>query len=477
MTDALQVGMVGFDITPRFHPEFGAWGTTPSMTEVDLPLLSRCIALEYGRTRVLWYGADLVGDSVPRTDAVRDEVAAALGMSREQIIWSTSQTHSSGAIPGSQLTGSSICRVVPQDQEFVEAERQRLMKAFIDSGRAALDRLQPARIYAGRGFCDSMSYNTRFPMPTGGVKFSRHHAEGLQSGKFFDPTIGLVRFDDALGKPLGAIFNFCCHPATMINDRWISPDWVGTVRKHIEDTLDGAPAMFVQGMCGDVNCRHIFGTAQQAKTNGDKLGHAAVQALPYLTPVRGEPLALRWQRTELACRPMYTRQELELALAQRRAFIDELVMDPGACWFCGVNAPEFFSVDEKIAFVNVQIQYLEEGLRMLAKGKSAASSLPITLGALRLGDVVAFLSPGENFTATGRDIRQHSPFAHSLICGDTNGLFGYIGDDAEIARGGYETDSYWKMLYVDGFRLAPAQGAVSKILHAADDLWSQLRSP
>jgi hypothetical protein len=69
---------------------------------------------------------------------------------------------------------------------------------------------------------------------------------------------------------------------------------------------------------------------------------------------------------------------------------------------------------------------------------------------LWIGDVAAFVSPGENFTATGRDIRQQSPFVHMLICGDTNGLFGYIGDDAEIDRGGVETDSYWKMLVVDG---------------------------
>ena len=72
----------GFDITPRFHPQHGAWGTTPSMTEIDLPLLSRCIALEHNGTRLLWFGSDLVGDTVPDTDALRDEVAGELGLSK-----------------------------------------------------------------------------------------------------------------------------------------------------------------------------------------------------------------------------------------------------------------------------------------------------------------------------------------------------------------------------------------------------------
>ncbi len=470
MTRGLRAGVAGFDITPRFHPEFGAWGTTPSMRELDLPLMSRCIALEHEGTRVLWYGTDLVGDPVPETNALRDEVAQALGMTRDQIIWSTSQTHSSGAVPGSRLTGCSITDVVAHDRTYADEERRRLMKLFIDGGRAALERLQPTRVWAGRGYCDSISYNTRFPMPSGGVKFSRHHAEGLQGGKFFDPTIGLLRFDDLSGKPLGAIFNFCCHPATMINGGWISPDWVGTARRHIEDALDGVPAMFVQGMCGDVNCHHIFGTPAQARRSGDRLGAAAVEAIPFLVPVRCEPLALRWQTIELPCRPMYTRTELESAIAGRQAFLDELPNDPQACWFCGINIPEFFNVEQKTAIVNMQIQYLEEGLRILAAGEPVRTSLPITPGVLRIGDVAAFLSPGENFTATGRDIRQRSPFAHTLICGDTNGLFGYIGDDAEIDRGGYETDSFWTIAYLDGFRLALAKGAVQRIKTAANAL-------
>lgn len=469
MTSSLRVGVAGFEITPRIHPRYGAWGTTPSMTEVDLPLLSRCIALEQGGTRLLWFGSDLVGNSASETNALREEVAAGVGIEPEQIIWSTSQTHSSGAMPGSRNTGSVICGLNGEDLEFADEELRRLKKRFIEGARCALDRLQPAYVWAGRGYCDSMSYNTRFPMPNGGVKFSRHHAEGLQSGKYFDTTIGLVRFDDAQGKPLGAIFNFCAHPATMILQRWVSPDWVGTARAHIEEALGGAPAMFAQGMCGDVNCHHIFGTPQLAKQSGDKLGRAAVQALRHLMPLRSEPLLLRWRNIELDCRSMYTPEELEAAIAGRKAYIDELQCDPTACWFCGVNAPEFFTVDQKTAFVNAQIKYLEAGLKMLEDGESPPDTLPITVGSLRIGDLAAFLSPGEFFTAAGREIRERSPFAHTLICGDTNGLIGYFGDDAEIDRGGYETDSYWKLMN-DGFRLAPAKGSVQRILQTANEM-------
>jgi hypothetical protein len=205
------------------------------------------------------------------------------------------------------------------------------------------------------------------------------------------------------------------------------------------------------------------------------LGKAAVEALPTLVPARGEPFQYTYKTIELACQTMPTREQLEAQMAARQAFIDGLADDPAATWFCGINAPDQFNVDQKIAFVEVQMKYLREGIRMLDAGESPRTSLPITLAAIRIGDVAAVLSPGENFTDTGIQIRRRSPFVHTLICGDTNGLLGYLGTDGEIDRGGYETDSFWKMLYFEGFRLAPAKGTADKIIHCALELLQGLR--
>jgi neutral ceramidase len=471
----LHVGMASFDFTPRIHPTCGAWGTTAAKTEIDMPLLGRCVALAHGDTKILWYGLDLVGENPEPTDVHRDDVAAAVGLSRDQIIWSTSQTHSSGALPGSQRTGNSITDLTEQDAAFATAEQARFVKAYIDAGREALDRLQPATVWAGRGYCDSISYNSRLPMPTGGCKFSRHHDEGLQAGKFYDTTVGLIRFEDRDGKPIGVIFNFCCHPAVLINDQYVSSDYPGTARQYIEDAV-GAPAMFVQGFCGDVHCHHMFGTPWHAKRLGTRLGKAAVGALPTLVPVRGTPLAVAHRNAELPCVPMPGKAQVEADIASRQAYIEELANDPTATWFDGTNAPDSFNREQNTRFVQVKLKYLHEALRMLEAGETPASSLSVAMGAVRIGDVAALLSVGENFTLTGRSIRERSPFAHTLICGDTNGLFGYIGDDTEMDRRGYETHSYWQMLYPAGFRLAPAKGATARIISTAADLLSQLRS-
>ena len=472
----LRAGFAGVDITPRFHPEFGAWGTSPTLPDLDLPLLARCVALEQDGRLVVWYGVDLVGFSVPQMDELRDEFAEALSLQRDQVILSTSQTHSSGAFPGCNLTGSSLVDDSQQDLAFAAAERERVMGLFFDAGRQAIAQLQPANIFAGRGYCDTMSYNTRFPMPTGGVKFCRNYAEGLQSGKYFDPVIGLVRFESKQGQPLGALFNFCSHPATMIMNTMISPDWVGTARQHVEDAMGGAPALYIQGFCGDVNCYHIFGTPEQAKRSGTKLGKAAADAMGRLIPARAEPLHWCFRTVELPCRPMYTLEEVEHRIALRQAFIDELEHDPAAVWFDGVSFPEQMTVAQRQAGARMQIAHFEAARQMLERGETPPSSLDFPLGAMRIGDVGAVLSPGEQFAAAALKVRLRSPFVHMLVCGDTNGTLGYIGDDVEIARGGYETDSFWKYLHFAGFRLAPTFGTADRIDQTTHEMLCELRA-
>jgi hypothetical protein len=433
--------------------------------------------LQQDERRIIWFGSDLCGEPLPFTEKLRDEVAGSLGVERDQIIWSTSQSHSTGAIPGSVMAGSHIMPKVAADPTFLEAEKKRLMTSFIEAAREATDRLQPARIWAGRGFCDSIGYNSRFPMPTGGSKFSRNYMEGLQSGKYFDSTIGLVRFEDRKGNPIGVVFNFCCHPAVLVMTKYCSPDWVGSARQYIEDATGGTPAMFIQGFCGDVHPRHMFGTPKQAAMLGQRLGEAAVEALPTLIPARAEPFAYLWKPFEIRCRPMWSHRECEEQIVLRRSFTDEVTQrDPRATWVSGYNFPGdgLFTPEQRAQALQLSINYFEEAIRMIDAGEPARETLGITLGALRIGDVGAALSPGENFTTTGLQVRSRSPFVHTLVCGDTNGLFGYIGTDDEIDRGGAETYFSWNHMIRDGFRLPPAKGNAQRIVNTFEELLRRL---
>ena len=463
----LRAALVGFDVTPRIHPEFGAYGTTPSMYVIDMPLQGRCLALARGDEVLVWYSVDQFPLTVPGCTQLRAQLGRELGLSGEQVLWTASQTHAGGAVPGSSLVGNFACDLSQQDPEFSAAEGDRLFAAYVSAGREALEQLQPVNVFAGRGYCDTMNYNARFPMPTGGAKFTRHHGEGLQSGKFFDTTIGMLRFEDRQGQTLGAVFNFGCRAATLLNDKYISPDWPGTARQVVEQALGGKPAMFVQGFCADVNCYYFFGTPAQAKITGRRVGEAVVDALGTLIPARGAPLACAHQTVDIPCRNMYDQPELDEQRAARLAYIEELEKDPQATWCCGINFPERMAPDVRRVMVETQLAYLDEAQRRLDEDDPPATSLQLPLTAVRLGDVAAVLSPGDNFTLTGRHVRDLSPFAHTLICGETNGIFGYLSTDDEIERGGYEPDSSWKALMNEGFRLAPAKGSADRVIDAS----------
>ena len=357
----------------------------------------------------------------------------------------------------------------------MSAEKKRILNIYIEAAKEAIDQLQPTQVYAGKGYCDSVSFNTRQPLPKGGVKMYRRHDSALaQNPKPFDPTIGLVRFDDNKGKPIGAIFNYNMHPATMINDKMISSDFIGSARQCVEDALDSTPVLFCQGFCSDIACYHQFGTPTQAHQTGKRLGQAAVEALSTLIPVRGEPLVFAQECIELQCQPMPAVKKLEAEIEGMKAFIDDLKENPNLIWCGNINLPDMMSLDGKVRYMESKIEYRKEGIRILKEGKSPRTSLPFHLAAIRIGDVAAVLSHGENYAEIGIEIRNSSPFAHTLICGDINGLFGNIFTDEEIGHGGSTMDSYFEMLEVDGFRLPPAKGSVQKIIETSLKLLNQL---
>jgi hypothetical protein len=471
----LQAAMVGFDITPRIHPKFGAYGTTPSMYVIDMPLQGRCLALTQGDRKLLWFAVDQFPLTVPGSAMLRTRLAEELALDGDQIVWTASQTHAAGAVPGSDLVGNLTCDLSQQDPTFAAAEGDRLFKAYVLAGRQALGQVQPVNVFAGHACCDSMSYNGRLPMPTGGVKFTRDHGEGLQSGKYFDTRVNLVRFEDRQGQTLGVVFNLGCRAATLLNDKYISPDWPGTARQTIEATLDGRPAMFVQGFCADVNCNYFFGTPEQAKITGRRVGQSVIEALPTLIPVRNSPLAWDQRTIAIQCRPRYDQQEIDAQRSARLAYIDELQYDPQATWVCGINYPERMPVDVRRTLVKTQLDYLDEAQRQLDEDDPPPSQLELPLTVVRFGDVAALMSPGDNFSITARNVRQRSPFVHTLTCGNTNGIFGYLSPDDDIDRGGYEPDSSWKALMGAGFRLAPAKGTADRVVSASIELLQNLR--
>jgi hypothetical protein len=90
-------------------------------------------------------------------------------------------------------------------------------------------------------------------MPDGKVKMFWRNAEKEPTHPV-DPTVSVLRINDASGTPRAVLVNYSCHPTTLGPDSLqLSAEYVGVMRNHIEKELPGITALFVFGASGDVN--------------------------------------------------------------------------------------------------------------------------------------------------------------------------------------------------------------------------------
>lgn len=131
-----------------------------------------------------------------------------------------------------------------------------------------------------------------------------------------DDTVLVGRVTDDEGEVTAVLVNYACHPTTLAwENRLISSDFVGMMRRTIQEAEPNALALFFQGASGELAPKHQYtGDADVADRNGRILGHAAMAALEAMEPAgqqlrfdgvveSGAPLAIwRNEPTEVSNR-------------------------------------------------------------------------------------------------------------------------------------------------------------------------------
>ena len=121
-------------------------------------------------------------------------------------------------------------------------------------------KMRPVHVYAGRG-TGSININRRFRAEGG-----RPAAVGLNPDGFVDRELLVVRIDDAEGNPFAVLFNFACHGTVLAyENKVVSPDWIGTARKVVEQALPGATAPLPYGG------HYVFRVALPARRQAEAL--------------------------------------------------------------------------------------------------------------------------------------------------------------------------------------------------------------
>lgn len=390
---SLRAGVSRVDITPPTGVEL--WGyfdrSGPANGKLD-PLFARVLVLDDGRQSVAVITLDL-GRSFgpPQIAWLRDKARRQHAVAEVMLI--ASHTHSGPVIDDSYDNG------VP------EWEQQSLEK-IADSIGEAVSKLKPARIGVGLGQT-FIGHNRRVIQSDGSVKMLWRNSTGQQTGQnsgTLDPTVGVIRVDDAQGNPMAILVNYACHPVIFGPDNLrYSADYPGAMARLVEASFDQKPiCFFLQGAPGDINPMMdktpLAENADAIKIEiGEQLGREVVRVAKTIKPETSATPEVAFLSEEIRFRNRWDldsmRQMMTLAFppAMAKRYLRYIVPE--------IAAPvTTLVINKQIAIVGL---------------------------------------PGEPFVGLQLLLKSRSPIPTTFMTGYTNGYYGYFPTISAAVAGGY----------------------------------------
>ncbi len=254
--------------------------------------------------------------------------------------------------------------------------------------RLANDNFRPARLGHGSGEA-AIATNRRQVIGEGRTIL------GANPDGPLDREVGLLRIDSAEGDPLATLLNYACHPVILgPSSLVVSADFVGRTREVVEGAT-GAPMLFVQGACGDIN---PLGGVTEDYRGCERLGTVlAGEAIRVLAGIESRLTDVRLMAFNL---------ELDLP-------VRPLPGQVPATW------PDVQDVLDK------EFPW--------AAGMGDAGAM-IEVQALAIGDIAIVSAAAEPFVA----VKAVSPFAQTFFADYTNGCVGYVPTADAYPHRGYE---------------------------------------
>jgi hypothetical protein len=349
------------------------------------------LTLEYGPNRLVLVAVDLA--AVDRS--LVDEVAAAAGLERSELVICASHTHSGPAGIISRMHPGDIDQLNPVLRaDFI----QRCVRA-IDTARNGAE---PVELLFGQ-------------VETHGLAANRNGLDGPS-----DSRASALAARTASGQVTAMLMQFACHPTILsAANRLVSAEFPGAMRAAVETALSevGTPpvVLFANGAAGDVSTR--FTRTSQDQTEVERVGRglasAALEALAVAEPV-GPGIGFASETVTLTPRSLDDLPQSSTALTTTDS-ADSVA-------------------EQRKAETRAQGAML---LDRLAKSGPDAIQRTFEIPAWRLGNLALVAIPGELFASLGDRIVRSVP-GPALVLGYANGYVGYLVDDAAHAAGTYE---------------------------------------
>ncbi len=420
----LKAGAFAMDVTPlKFPISVNGGMADRQVTMANDRLHARCLVLDDGKTKL----ALVVVDScmIPRELITAAKILAAkkTGIPAANMLISATHTHSAPTVTGvfqSDPDEKYVTFLAGKIAEGIEHAHDRREPAKIGWASADnADQVFVRRWKREHGFipADPFGNSTdRVQMNPG------YQAKGLvEPAGVVDPQVSVLAVKSLKDKPIALYANYSLHYVG--GNPELSGDYFAAFADRIAQLLgeENGNGTFVgimsNGTSGDVNNVNFGMPApknrqpgEQIRVVADSVAKTAHEAYKKIDWKDNVPLAAATRDIELGVRKP-TAKDIE----QANKTLDE---QKGAASLKGRDAI-----------------YARETV-LLAK---YPDKVPVTLQALRIGDLSIAAIPCETFAGIGLEIRKKSPAKSTFTVSLANGYNGYLPTPAQHDLGGYET--------------------------------------
>ncbi len=467
----LSAGVARADITPPVGVAQMNWGSQTHVRAVGndpIGMKATALVLSHGDQKFAMVDIDRI--FVQGLEPAIERASKLTGIPATNIRLAATHTHAGVLVNGAKgPAGLDLSPLVEMAERYRLQIIDKVVGAIVEADR----RLQPAHMHAGRG-TGSININRRVRARDGNPP-----AVGRNPAGFNDRELVVFRIDDARGNPLAVLANYPCHGTVLAyENKFISPDFVGTVRTTVEDAMPGALCLFFQGAAGNQGPIEGFsGDLGVAHRLGKILGHEVAAIAHKIETVRREPTfegfveSTAYQAKQhwrvKGPRPAGLRFAEVKVEVPRRTYSDEEVRGmeerlrraEGQLTSLGSTAEPWERHQ-----VKARVRRFAD---LLAQRRRAVDPSPVVVEvqALRIGELAIVAMPGEPFAEIGVAVRKASPFAVTMFCGYSDGAGGdYVPTSEEFAFGGYEVE-----------RTPYGPKAAGEIIEAASKLLRSLR--
>ncbi len=411
----LRIGKAAVKITPPVGVPMAGYYSIRLAEGTHDDLYAKAIVYEYAGAKAAIVACDLVGIERKYVVEARRLIEAATGIRAGNISISATHSHT-----GPLLVQRFLDAVDGPTLKLAKEYQAALPAKIAESVKLANAGLTEARLFVGMGSEESLSFNRRYLMKDGSVKFNpgKMNPEIVQPVGPTDPDVYVVYAESMAGKPLATHVNFAMHLDTVSGTQF-SADYAYTIGKILGQVKGpDMMTMFTIGAAGNVNHVDVKTKERQsgnaeAQRIGTVLAGEAIKTYARMKPVAAGPVRVK---NEIVKIPLVDVKPDQIAAA--KATMETFGKPKQASFLEMVNAMKVLDVAER------KRDLIEAEVQVIAVGEVAFVSLP-----------------GEIFTELGIAIKKASPFPLTIVSELANASISYVPNRKAYAEGSYEVIS------------------------------------